>query len=251
MADTIRGVNRNEVRRVPHKNTTRLSNMVSHGTIGASQTSLSNRKEIETMNWLNIIPIVCTVLIAIFAGFALWPNYKSAKAMSQQTEVQRDLAIRQAQPNVWAGIEPDLKQGHVFNLVIRNEGPTIARNITVTIDPPIENLDWDPERVKEIQRRANEGIKSLTPGSGFSWMLGTGPEIVGKDSEVVHTITVNAEGPYGPIETLSYETRPTDWALASAQPDGSLHLIERELREIKKELKAQQSIKREFPHSAF
>lgn len=201
------------------------------------------------MNWVELLSnwgvAVGTIALAIVAVLAMVPARQTVREMREQAEIQKDLARQQAQPYVWAGIEADYKQGSGINLKVQNEGPSIAKNIHVTIDPPFVNPQWQPERVASVQKQLSDGIKSLAPGQELKWYIGQGQELmVDSTPDVLRTITVNADGPYGPIDTLEFEIRAHDWALATDDPDGSLHLVRKELGRI---VEALDGVKKKIP----
>ena len=141
-----------------------------------------------------------------------------------------------AQPYVWASIQPDQNSGTIFHLIIGNSGPTIARNIRITIDPPLPDLDSSSHLVSQMQQDLKEGIISLAPRDTLHWYLGPASKHI--TSDTTYKITTTADGPYGPLEPVEFIIRPQTLQAALAYPQGSLHSIRQELKKIDKSITA-------------
>jgi hypothetical protein len=82
-----------------------------------------------------------------------------------------------SQPAVIAEIRRAPDADTSFDLVIRNAGPTIARDVQVTFDPPLELPDGQPEDHYALQwiiKRYEKIIPMLAPGQELSntWWFG-------------------------------------------------------------------------------
>lgn len=150
---------------------------------------------------------------------------RSAKAAEQQTEIQRQLRIDAAQPYVWVDIRPDEVTSVLLNLVIGNSGPTVATNVRVSIDPPLPAIEQLRDRVQTAQDLLARGIKSLPPGRTLVWPLGQGFNILGGSGPQVHTFTIEAEGPFGPVPAQAYPLDLSDWNGVMHRPAGSLDQV--------------------------
>lgn len=182
-------------------------------------------------------------VVAIVAAMASWaavgvaliairPARRSAKASEEQTDIQRELARQSAQPYVWADIQPDRQQGTQIHLIVGNSGPTVARNVRVTIDPPLPFHSDGTSYTEVAQRRLQDGILSLAPGRILSWRIGLSRELLKNENDTtVYKVCVNADGPYGPMAPNQTEIRLTDWRESDA-PDGSLHYIGKEIGKL-------------------
>ena len=167
------------------------------------------------------------------ALIAIRPARRSAKASEEQTDIQREIARQSAQPYVWADIQPDRQQGTLIHLIVGNSGPTVARNVRVTIDPPLPVQSSNMARTEVAQRRLQEGILSLAPGRKLSWPIGRGYELLQNENDkTVYKICVKADGPYGPMASNQIEIRLTDWRESNDAPDGSLHYIRKEIEKL-------------------
>ncbi len=130
-----------------------------------------------------------------------------------------------AQPYVWVDVRPDDVTDVLLNLVIGNSGPTIAQNVRATIDPPLEAIDQLKDRTDTAQDLLARGISSLPPGRTLMWPLGQGFNILAGDSPKRHTVTVTANGPFGPVLPPTYVLDLTDYRGHMHRPVGSVQRI--------------------------
>lgn len=148
----------------------------------------------------------------------------AAKAAWEQTRIQRQLREDAAQPYIWADVRPDDQSGVILVLVIGNSGPTVATNVKVKIEPPFPNIP-QLEQAVAAQQRLAEGLRSLPPGRTMRWWLGQGFNLIQPEGAQPHRITIQADGPFGPIPELSYELDLAEYRGQDPNPKGSLHLL--------------------------
>lgn len=156
---------------------------------------------------------------------------RAADAAVAQTELQRKIAEEAAQPYVWVDVRQDEAQGTMLNLVLGNSGPTFAHNVRATFEPPLSS-----EKSEAAQRRLRDGVKTLGPGRKLVWFIGMGFEILKDDRPQLHTITVEAEGPHGPIPPMTYEIDLSDFRETRDAPEGNLHYVRKAIEKIEKKL---------------
>lgn len=130
---------------------------------------------------------------------------RAAEASERQTEIQEALSRRTAEPSLWVDIRPDDQSGQLLTLVIGNSGPTIATNVVVTFDPPLRDTAFESEAVRRGEERLNAGLASLPPGRVLSWYVGVAHGVFSNPAvPMSYSVTINASGPFGPIEPLVY-----------------------------------------------
>ena len=169
-----------------------------------------------------IVAAIASWAAVAVALIAIRPARRSAKASEEQTDIQREIARQSAQPYVWADIQPDRQQGTLIHLIVGNSGPTVARNVRVTIDPPLPVQSSNMARTEVAQRRRK-----------LSWPIGRGYELLQNENDkTVYKICVKADGPYGPMASNQIEIRLTDWRESNDAPDGSLHYIRKEIEKL-------------------
>jgi hypothetical protein len=166
---------------------------------------------------------------------ALFITAIAAKAARDQTVIQRKLREDAAQPYVWADVRPEEEHGVVMQLLLGNSGPTVATDIRVTIEPPLPSIP-QLEGARAAQERLAEGFKSLPPGRTLGWWLGHGWNVIEKDGSQVHRITINANGPFGPIPELSYDIDLAEFREQEMSPPGSLNGLTKAVKDLTKKI---------------
>lgn len=172
------------------------------------------------------------VAAAAVGVVALWFNWRAVRAAEQQTHLQRQLRIDAAQPYVWADVRADNAIGTLLNFTIGNSGSSIASNVRVTIEPPLPSIPDLSARLNGAVARLNRGLPSLTPGQALSWPLGQGFNLIRADEAQEHTIHIEADGPFGSMEPISYVVSLSDYAGVLDRPAGSLDELTKAVREI-------------------
>lgn len=153
-------------------------------------------------------------------------------AAREQTQLQRELAREALQPYVWADIQPDMQQGTVMHVAVGNSGPTVARNVRVTFDPPLPAGQQQSDKVESVQRTLAKGLRSLAPNRVIRWTLGAGYDLLSSDAPQVRTVRVEGDGPHGPLPILEIEIDISEWRQARDAPDGSLHHVRGAVKDL-------------------
>lgn len=150
---------------------------------------------------------------------------RAATATEQYVKIEQQLRVEAQQPYVWVDVRPDDTTGVVLNLVVGNSGPTVARNVQATIEPPFEAIDQLRDRAETAQDLLARGIHSMPPGRTLVWPLGQGFNLLNGTGPKQHKITVACDGPSGAVPSFSYTLDLLDWKGHMHQPAGSLHLL--------------------------
>jgi hypothetical protein len=159
-------------------------------------------------------------------------------AAHRQNELQEQIWRDQSQPYVVADVRPDTGQGQMFQVVLENRGSTIARNVRVVFDPPLQQAGLSTE--EEPFTALDNGVSYLPPGRAMTWHLGVGHSYFDGDrSEPDRKVTVTCEGPFGPVEPLRYTFSFEAFRHHVAAGPGTLARVEKAVMEVAKELKAQ------------
>jgi len=195
-----------------------------------------------------IVALVISLLALPFTAWAAHAAARQAKAAHDQTEIQREqvaaareqtrlqreLAREALQPYVWADIQPDMQQGTVMHVAVGNSGPTVARNVKVTFDPPLPSGKQQADKVESVQHTLAKGLRSLAPNRVLRWTLGAGYDLLSSDAPQVRTVRVEADGPHGPLPILEIEIDISEWRQARDAPDGSLHHVRGAIKDLTK-----------------
>lgn len=193
---------------------------------------------------ISIIALVISGFALVFTGWAAGATAKQARAAHEQTEIQRsqvaaareqtelqrELARQASQPYAWADIWPDMQQGNVLHVVVGNSGPTVARNVRVTFDPPLPSSEQKSDLVQSVQQVLANGLRSLAPNRVIRWSLGAASDMLASEEPQVRLVRVEGEGPNGPLPILEMQIDISEWRQARDAPDGSLHHVRGEIK---------------------
>ncbi|MFI1741495.1 hypothetical protein [Streptomyces sioyaensis] len=191
----------------------------------------------ETLSALgSLASAVAAIAAAVISIVSAFYTRRAANAAASQTELQREIVREAAAPYVWVDVRADEAQGAAFNLILGNSGPTFAHNVRAKIEPPLPNAGVPSSKAVVAQRRLRDGIKSLGPGHKLVWFIGIGHQIVKDDAPQLHTITVEADGPHGPLAPMTYESDLADFRETRDAPEGNLHFVRKAIEKIEKRL---------------
>jgi hypothetical protein len=157
---------------------------------------------------------------------------RAAAASEQQTAIQLEQRIDAAQPYVWVDLRPDAETGQLLTLFVGNSGPTVATNVTVTFEPPLE-LAVHGRGWKQGQERLVNGIASLPPGRTIAWSGGVVSAAIPKDRPNVYVATVRADGPFGAVPEIQYAIDLDDIRDSHGAPPGTLHGITEAVKSLR------------------
>lgn len=173
-----------------------------------------------SLTWL---PVALTAMGTVLTGLGV-------RTTKQQVDLQQELAREAAQPYVWADVRGSDHTGFLLEVMVGNSGDTVATDVEVTFDPPLpvarQMADRDGSTSRALER-LESGLRSLSPGKTLSWTLGTGADLLESTGAQPHTVTIDAQGPFGPLPTLEYVVDLSDFRESADRPSGSLHLLTR------------------------
>ena len=184
-------------------------------------------------------------IAVVAAGISLGgivPASLQVKSMKQQTKIQREQTRQQAEiqkdsqrPFVWLDLRTNPRNGQLLNLVLKNEGPTIATNIKIDCDPPIQ---YTTQMSRQITDRSpgvlEKGVTSMPPGREMVWALGLPHEVYSERRATRHRVRISFDGPFGPERPIEYILDFQENADQNRVVDGSLIGIEKAIKEISK-----------------
>ena len=105
---------------------------------------------------------IIAVIAATIALAALYVTWRQVQAADEQTAIQREIYRDASQPYVWADVRLHQQHAGFFMLILKNEGPTVATNVTVTFTPPL------PAMWRDLATVGTGDTSHLTPTSRFS-----------------------------------------------------------------------------------
>lgn len=178
------------------------------------------------------VAVVAAVAAVISAVFVLL----QVQEMQRQTKLQRAIAQASAQPHVWADFRTFADDGWTLRFVVGNSGPTIARNVRVLVDPPLPSDERASEFIDRLRPKLERGLASLAPGHQLDWPLGGSPDLVNRAADLVHTIRIEYDGPFGPVEPTEFVFSFDDVRESTARHYGTLHAIRQAIDRLAEKL---------------
>jgi hypothetical protein len=202
--------------------------------------------QVNASAWVSAV----SALIALVAlAMTLW-QARSAKAQAdaakrqaaaatRQTELQEQIYRDSHQPYVWADFRPDPVTRQMIRLVIRNEGPTVATDVGVVFDPPLESPDAEVRFGERACGVLASGLPSMPPGKEMSWNFGRGFVVLADGNKTLrYKVTITGQGPFGDMPTLEYLLDLEDLRGVAAAHGGSLQQIAKSVDELRNSINA-------------
>jgi hypothetical protein len=146
--------------------------------------------------------------------------YDQVELGRQQTELllqqvdqarESDAATRRAQreslqPMVTVQIRPAVNDPSVMVLNVANIGPSLARNVRISVTPPITRSFDDPSEDPMYQWKIfTDGVRTMPPGYSMEFLFDIGFRRFTGTLPLSFTFVVSADGPFGPARKLVYE----------------------------------------------
>jgi hypothetical protein len=102
-------------------------------------------------------------LILLAAAIVAWTQAKEARALRKA----------QAQPYVVVSLQQDPDSRIIVNVIIENYGTTVAKDVRVRIDPPLQSTMDGAVPANRLDKWAaiTDGIPTLAPGQRLSHMI--------------------------------------------------------------------------------
>jgi hypothetical protein len=111
------------------------------------------------------------ILQTVFIGLQLL--VLTAAAVFGRRQLNEAKELRESQTRPFVVIDLGSSAHTLFDLVVRNIGPTLARDVRFEFNPPIRSTDdsLDPNKLKMFR----EGISTLAPGKEIRTLFEKGP----------------------------------------------------------------------------
>nr|SBO94256.1 hypothetical protein BN4615_P3772 [Nonomuraea gerenzanensis] len=124
----------------------------------------------------------------------------------QQFELAEKIRREQQEPHIVVDIHPSPHVSSVLILVIENIGSTVARDVRIAFDKPIERaVEDNPNQHRLNEHRIfTEGIPHMPPRHRIELLFDYGPDRFEADLPMAYTVTVDAEWTGGRVDTLTY-----------------------------------------------
>lgn len=174
------------------------------------------------------------VLQTVFIGLQLL--VLTAAAVFGRRQLREAKELREAQTRPFVVIDLGTSAHTLFDLVVRNIGPTLAQNVRFEFNPPIRSTDanLDPNKLKMFR----EGISTLAPGKEIRTLFDKGPTRHESDLPDIYEVTVSYRDQTG---KRNYEEKvDLDFGLYWDRPTVArrdVHDLHKQLETIAKEIR--------------
>lgn len=159
---------------------------------------------------------------------------EQVRVARQQLEHAEAVHREQNEPYVVVDIQPAVSGTLV--IVVENIGSTVARNVRIEVDPPLES-GWGEDLTQMLARAFSRTFPVLPPRRRLEFLLDEQERFQNTDLPTAYTFTVRCEGPYGPVEDMEYVVDFGTYA-ETLIVHGPLRRVEDKLGDIGKELAA-------------
>lgn len=171
----------------------------------------------NTENWI----AVAAGAVAVVAAWISFTQARHAKTQTQAAVEQASIArlqLEQAEkahreqnePYVIVDIQPDGPGSGMLVIIVENIGPTMARDVTITVDPPLVSATGE-NLTERLQRGLSRTIPMLPPGRRLKYAFDIASRRFGSDLPTAYTFTVEAKGPFGDVEPMEYLVDISSW----------------------------------------
>jgi hypothetical protein len=197
----------------------------------------------NTENWI----AMAAGLVAVVAAWISFAQARHAKEQVRAADEQVGIARRQLEqaekahreqnePYVIVDIQPDGPGSGLLVVIVENIGPTMARDVTITANPPLVSASGD-NLTEKVQRGLSRTIPMLPPGRRLKWAFDISSRRFGSDLPTAYTFTVQAKGPFGDVEPMEYLVDISSWreTLLGEHPNAK---VEKALSDISSSLSA-------------
>ncbi|CAM5567320.1 hypothetical protein SAVIM338S_04760 [Streptomyces avidinii] len=116
-------------------------------------------------------------------------------------------------------------------LVIENTGQTLARNVRISVSPPLQTT-LGAERAETLNRAVGRRIATLPPKRRIPFVMDVGHQLFASELPKVYEFRVESDGPFGRVDPLTYTVdleALRDSALETDSTEWSAHQIAKHL----------------------
>lgn len=166
-----------------------------------------------------------TLLVAIAATWIARRQLKQARQLREE----------EAAPFIVVDILPDPNGPWVLDLIIENTGKTMARDVRITFDPPLQSATdmkgYEPQNWAPVR----DGIKILIPGRRLHSMFDSAMARSKSDLPRQYEVLVNYKDSHGrpqPAISLTIDLEPIYGAMTSREK--GLNDLVREVEKLRK-----------------
>ncbi|MFJ8720951.1 hypothetical protein [Streptomyces sp. NPDC093269] len=130
-------------------------------------------------------------------------SHQQTKAAARANALTERAQREQSEPYVIADIRERVPGSQLLAFVIENTGPTMARDVELTINPPLQTTLGD-ETAAKLNEAVTRKIPVLPPRRQLMFLMDVGNKLFNSDLPRLYTVIIKSAGPFGPVEPLTY-----------------------------------------------
>lgn len=149
--------------------------------------------------WHNALEsLLIMTQIAAFITLIIYTRATVRMAKASENSLKEMIKIHDEETAPYVIVYFDKPYGtSLINLVIKNIGKTVARNVKIRFEPELKNSNYSNPRIKKVSERKflKDGIPSLAPGEEISTFFDTARAYFdNKSLPLQYKVTVSYEG---------------------------------------------------------
>jgi hypothetical protein len=168
------------------------------------------------------------------ANASMFTAYDQAKAAEESARENADAvslqlaALReQRQPYVYVDIRGDDQRPGFLIVLIQNVGSTVATDVVVAFDPPLQS-----SQSGRLSNKSTLSVAAVPPGRMITYDLDTNSAYFAAGYPLVYKVRISAKGHQQPIPQLSYSISLENLKDMSAVNSGSLKDIAEAIQRV-------------------
>ncbi|MEU3880597.1 hypothetical protein [Streptomyces californicus] len=187
---------------------------------------MDHLEALDVGDWIGLGTAFVAVIAAVISA---WQAHIARSSGQRQLELAELIHREQNEPYVIVDIE-SYEPGHpMMVLVIENIGTTVARNVQISSDRPLESAFGAGE---DLRRVLSHPIPMMPPGRRLKYVFDDADRWKADPPlPTSYVFSVQAEGPYGVMEPIEYTVDFSTLAESSAEERPLLRL-EKSLEDI-------------------
>lgn len=155
------------------------------------------------MDTASVIALIALVISVPSALVTFQYSHKQTEAAARANALTEQAQREQAEPYVIADIRPRVPGSSLLVFVIENIGPTLARDVQLSVDPPLRTT-LGAEREAILNQAVTRKIAALPPGRRLPFVMDVGHKVFSSSLPLLYTVKVEATGPFGIMAPLTY-----------------------------------------------
>jgi hypothetical protein len=192
---------------------------------------MEHLESLDVGDWIALIAVVVAMVAALISA---WQAHIARTSAAGQLALAERVYRESNEPYVIVDVQPREPWSFIFVIVIENVGPTVARNVRITVSPELESSEGN-EISFELREALARTIPMMPPGRRLEFMFDTNKRWQ-SELPMIFEFSVDATGPFGPVETSQY-TVDLNVLGANIARERPTKTLEDELKKVRQQLK--------------